>query len=139
MASNLWVSSLKLWRRSSVTVSRKSLTSPTTIVTMNSCLHACFKKSREDWKHSVQVLTAFAIAGWLAAKLTARVSYNAIPRMNPLCSPNYTARRTPEIEDLTLCFGDAVAHSLNRPNAIMTTQGGNRAHMRKCEAARRWK
>src|ERR1035438_6886481 len=41
----------------------------------------------------------------------------------------------PEIEDVILFLGDGVGHSLNRPNAIMTTQGGSRAHIRKCEPA----
>src|ERR1035438_7359964 len=39
----------------------------------------------------------------------------------------------PEIEDVILFLGDGVGHSLNRPNAIMTKQGGSRVQVRKCE------
>src|ERR1700721_192504 len=47
-----------------------------------------------------------------------------------------TARCTPEIEDATFFSMDGVAHSLNKPNAIMTTKGGSKAaHNGKCEPA----
>src|SRR5271166_4948400 len=46
-----------------------------------------------------------------------------------------TALRAPEVEDVILFSGDGVGHSMNRPNAIMTTQGGSRAHIRKCDPA----
>jgi hypothetical protein len=46
-----------------------------------------------------------------------------------------TALRTLEIEDVILFFSQGVADLLNRPNAIMTRQGGSRAHIRKCEPA----
>src|SRR6202008_3091865 len=47
----------------------------------------------------------------------------------------HTALRTSEIEDVILFSVDGVACSLNRPSAIMTAQGGSRAHIRECEAA----
>src|ERR1700733_81755 len=47
-----------------------------------------------------------------------------------------TARGTPEIEDATFFSIEGVAHSLNKPNAIMTTKGGSKAaHKGKCEPA----
>ena len=51
------------------------------------------------------------------------------------CSLNYTALRTPEIEDVILYSGDGVGHSLKRPNTIITRQGGSRANIRKREPA----
>ncbi len=52
-----------------------------------------------------------------------------------ICSPNYTGLRTLEIGDVILFSGDGVAPLLNRPKAIITTQGGSRAHILKCDAA----
>jgi len=43
--------------------------------------------------------------------------------------------RTPEIEDVILVSGDGVAPLLNRPKAIIATQGGSRVHILKCDAA----
>jgi hypothetical protein len=42
---------------------------------------------------------------------------------------DYTGLRTLEIEDVILFSGDGVAPSLNRPKAIITRQGGSRAHI----------
>src|SRR5258705_10781325 len=50
-----------------------------------------------------------------------------------LLSPNYTALLTPGDRRCKLFSVDGDAHSLNRPNAIITTQGGSTAHGRKCE------
>jgi hypothetical protein len=58
-----------------------------------------------------------------------------IPSGAALYSPNYTALRTLEIEDVILFSGEAVAPLLNRPKAIITTQGGSRTHILKCNAA----
>src|ERR1700685_3132734 len=49
-------------------------------------------------------------------------------------APNYTGLRSLEIEDVILFSSDGVATLLNRPNAIITAQGGSRVHIRKCEA-----
>jgi hypothetical protein len=57
-------------------------------------------------------------------------NYDTVRVDGPLCSPNYTPLRTPEIEDVILFSGDGGSDSLNRPNAIITKQGGNRAHVR---------
>jgi hypothetical protein len=48
----------------------------------------------------------------------------------------YAVLRTPEIEGVILFSGDGVGHSLKRPNAIMTTQGGSRAQIGECEPAK---
>src|ERR1700756_3911597 len=48
---------------------------------------------------------------------------------------HHSALRTSETEDVILFSVDGVACSLNKASAIMTAQGGSRAHIRKCEPA----
>ena len=51
-----------------------------------------------------------------------------------LCSTDAIALRIRGDRRCNPLLVDAVAHSLNRPNATMTNKGERRAHLRKCES-----